>query len=88
MQRDINSSHQSVSLPTHTHSHTQTDKDIRASQPRLSYFPSICQRTYFHTSKGHMTWIINKVNRIPTHCGVAYESVRSLARGHLILNIS
>ncbi len=46
--------------------------------------PSICHRTYFHTSKGHVTWIIKKVNRIPTHCGVAYESVRSLARGHMI----
>ncbi len=31
-----------------------------------------------------MTWIIKKVNRIPTHCGVAYESVRSLARGPVI----
>ncbi len=31
-----------------------------------------------------MTWIIKKVNRIPTHCGVAYESVRSLARDHMI----
>ncbi len=40
--------------------------------------------TYFHTSKGHVTRIIKKVNRIPTHCGVAYESVRSLARGHMI----
>ncbi len=27
-----------------------------------------------------MTWIIYKVNRIPTHCGVEYE----LARGHVI----
>ncbi len=25
--------------------------------------PSICHRTYFHTSKGHVTWIIKKVNR-------------------------
>ncbi len=31
------------------------------------------------TSKGHMTWIISKVNNIPMHCGLAYESVRSLA---------
>ncbi len=31
-----------------------------------------------------MTWIIKKANRIPTHCGVAYESVCSLARGHVI----
>ncbi len=46
--------------------------------------PSICHRTYFYTSKGHVTWIIKKVNRIPTHCGVAYESVCSLARGHMI----
>ncbi len=46
--------------------------------------PSICHRTYFHTSKGHVTWIIKKVNRIPTHCGVANESVHSLARGHVI----
>ncbi len=46
--------------------------------------PSICHWTYFHTSKGHVTWIIQKVNRILTHCGVAYESVRSLSRGHVI----
>ncbi len=46
--------------------------------------PSICHWTYFHTSKDHMTWIIKKVNRIPTHCGVAYESVCLLARGHVI----
>ncbi len=46
--------------------------------------PSICYRTYIHTSKDHVTWIIKKVNRIPTHCGVAYESVRLLARGHVI----
>ncbi len=46
--------------------------------------PSICHRTYFHTSRGHMTWIIKNVNRIPTHCGVAYESICSLARGHVI----
>ncbi len=31
-----------------------------------------------------MTWIIKNVNRIPTHCGVAHESVHSLARGHVI----
>ncbi len=31
-----------------------------------------------------MTLIIKKVNRIPTHCGVAYECARSLARGHVI----
>ncbi len=30
-----------------------------------------------------MSWIIKKVNRIPTHCGVAYESVCLLARGHV-----
>ncbi len=30
---------------------------------------------YFHISKGHVTWIIKKVNRISTHCGVANESV-------------
>ncbi len=23
--------------------------------------PSICHRTYFHTSKGHVTWIIKKL---------------------------
>ncbi len=46
--------------------------------------PSICHRTYFHTSKGHVTWIIKKVNIIPMHCGVACESVCSLARGHVI----
>ncbi len=31
-----------------------------------------------------MTWIIKKVNKIPMHCGVAYKSVCSLARGHVI----
>ncbi len=41
-------------------------------------------RNYFQTSKGHVTEIIWKVNRIPTHYGVAYESVHSLARGHVI----
>ncbi len=46
--------------------------------------PSICHRTYFHTSKGHVTCIIKKVNKITPHCGVAYESVCSLARGHVI----
>ncbi len=38
----------------------------------------------FQTSKGHVTWIIKKVNTIPMHCGVAYESLLSLARGHVI----
>ncbi len=46
--------------------------------------PSICHWTYFHTSKCHVTWIIKKVNRIPSHCDVIYESVHSLARGHVI----
>ncbi len=45
---------------------------------------SIDHRTYFQTSKGHVTWIIWKVNSIPTHCGLAYESIHSLARGHMI----
>ncbi len=31
-----------------------------------------------------MTLIIETVNRIPTHCGVAYHSVNLLARGHVI----
>ncbi len=31
-----------------------------------------------------MTWIIQKVNGVPTHCGVAYESVHLLAKGHVI----
>ncbi len=31
-----------------------------------------------------MTWIIKKVNRIPKHCDVTYESVCSIARGHMI----
>ncbi len=35
---------------------------------------SICHRPYFHTSKGHVTWIIKKVNMIPTHCGVVNKS--------------
>ncbi len=38
----------------------------------------------FHILKGHVTLIMRKVNRIPMHCGVAYESVCSLASGHLI----
>ncbi len=45
---------------------------------------SLDHRTYFQTSKGHVTWIIWKVNRIPMHCGVVYESVHLLARGHVI----
>ncbi len=45
---------------------------------------NIFHHTYFHTSNGHMTWIIKKVSRIPTHCGVACESICSLARGHVI----
>ncbi len=31
-----------------------------------------------------MTCIIQKVNTIPMHCVVAYESVHSFARGHVI----
>ncbi len=31
-----------------------------------------------------MTWIIKKINKIPTHCDVVYENVCSLARGHVI----
>ncbi len=34
--------------------------------------PSICHQTYFHTSKGQVTWIIKKVNRISMHCGVTW----------------
>ncbi len=45
---------------------------------------SIDHRNYFQTSNCHVTWIIKKVNSIPMHCGVAYESVHSLARGHVI----
>ncbi len=33
-----------------------------------------------HQSKDHLTWIISKVNSIPTHCSVSYESVLSLAQ--------
>ncbi len=47
--------------------------------------PSFRHRTHLHTSKGHVTWIIKKVNSILTHCGVAYESARSLARDHVII---
>ncbi len=59
------------------------------SHPSLVVFlpwtlPNICHRAYLQTSKGHVTWIIKKANRIPTHYGVAYESVCSLARGHVI----
>ncbi len=46
-------------------------------------YSSIDNRNYFLTSKGHVTWIIKKVNRIPTYGGVAYESVHLLARGHV-----
>ncbi len=45
---------------------------------------SICHQNYFQTSKGHVTWVILKVNRIPSHCNVAYESVCSFARGYVI----
>ncbi len=45
---------------------------------------SIERHNYFQTSNGNMTWIIQNVNRILTHCGVAYESVHSLVRGHVI----
>ncbi len=31
-----------------------------------------------------MTWIILKVKSIPTHCGVAYESVHTPATGHVM----
>ncbi len=48
------------------------------------HLPSICHQNYFQTSKDHLTWIIWKVNRMPTHCGVAYERVCSLAGGHVI----
>ncbi len=46
---------------------------------------SIEHRNYFQTSKGHMTWIIWKINSIPTHYGVAYESVPShaIVWGHM-----
>ncbi len=49
----------------------QTQKDYR----RHVY------HNYCQTSKGHMTSIISNVNSIPIYCGVAYESVLSLARG-------
>ncbi len=68
---------------------TNNGLEVVQHHPSLVVFlhwtlPSICHWTYFHTSKGHVTWIIKKVNRIPTHCGVANESVCSLARGHVI----
>ncbi len=34
-----------------------------------------------------MTWIIQKVNSIPTNCGVAYKSVHLLDRGHVSTTI-
>ncbi len=34
---------------------------------------SIDHWNYYQTSKGHMTWIIQKVNRIPMHFGMSYE---------------
>ncbi len=43
---------------------------------------SIDHRNYFQTSKDHV--IIEIGNNIPTHWIVAYESVHSLARGHVI----
>ncbi len=39
---------------------------------------SVDHRNCLQTSKGHVTWIIEKVNCIPTHCGVACKSVHSL----------
>ncbi len=46
--------------------------------------PSICHSNYFQISKDHVTCIIWKVRRMPMHCGVAFESVRLLAGGHMI----
>ncbi len=44
-------------------------------------------QNYFQTSKGHVTGLyIESLNifSIPTHGGVAYKSIYSLARGHMI----
>ncbi len=60
-------------------------EDTIGVNPTLAQLWScICHQNYFQTSKVYMTWIIWKVNRIPMHCGAAYESVLSLARSHVI----
>ncbi len=38
---------------------------------------SIDHWNYFQTSKGHVTGIILKVNRILTHCGMPYKRIHS-----------
>ncbi len=46
--------------------------------------PSLAFATGPTSTHQRVTWIIKEVNRIPTHCGVAYVSVCLLARGHVI----
>ncbi len=42
----------------------------------------IDHQNYFQTSKGHVTWIIQKVNRIPTHCG-DHRNYFQTSKGHV-----
>ncbi len=83
---------------TGKHEHTellQTPSVLILRMSLWMFFPnwlafgnsSIDLQKYFQTSKAHMTWIIQKVNRIPTHCGVAYEGFYSLARSHVTLDL-
>ncbi len=65
--------------------------DITIQSMPLLLFPqhgqthsSIDHRNYFQTSKIDVSCIMWKVNIIPTYCGVAYDNVHSLARGHVI----
>ncbi len=51
---------------------------LHLTHPSLVVFlcltrPSICHQNYFQPSKGHVIWIMLKVNIIPMHCGVAYH---------------
>ncbi len=50
----------------------------------IAYNSCINHQNYFQTSKGHITWVIYKVNRIPMHCGVGYERVHFLDRGQTL----
>ncbi len=52
--------------------------------PLGDFHSSIDHQNSFQTSKCHMTWIIQKVNSIFMHYGVAFENVHSLGRGHVI----
>ncbi len=53
---------------------------VRSEYVNSGEDPCMHYWNYFETLKSHVTWIISKVNSIPTHCSVAYESVLSLAQ--------